>query len=134
MRTLLALVLSLWVFAHYAAAAESKTLKQSGRCLADLSTDEFTKKQCANVLCLLQKQGLWANGFFISTNETVLTEKGDLIDQSFLRAYHELHNYSTSVDGVLIDGERQPLEGAGWKKNLMEAMKAGNQRTLRCRR
>ena len=127
----MALVLSLWVFTHYAVAADSKTLKRSGRCAGELFTDEFTKKQCCQILCLLQKQGLWAGGFSISTNETVLTEEGDLIDQSFLRAYHELHKSSTSVDGVLIDGERQSLEGVGWQKKMVEAMKAGNQIVIR---
>ena len=131
MRTLLALVLSLCVFTHYAVAAESKTLKRSGRCSATLYTDEFTKKQCCQILGVLQKQGLWTSAFEIWPNETVLTTEGELIDQSFLRVYHELHKTSTSVDGVLIDGERQSLEGVGWQKKMVEAMKAGNQIVIR---
>jgi len=127
----MALVLSLWVFAHYAAAAERKDLKRSGRYTAQLSTDEFTKKQSCKVYGGLQADGLWATAFVISPNETVIADKGELGHWPFIQGIHELHELSSSIDGVIIDGERQPLEVAGWKKNLVEAMKAGNRIVVR---
>ena len=130
MRTLLALVLSLWVFAHYA-AAEKKRLKTSGRCFAQLHIDPFTKNQSCKVYVALQKDGLWTTGFVISPNETAIADDGKLVPWPFFQMFHERESNFPSITGVIIDGERQPLQGAGWKKNLVEAMKAGNTVVMR---